>query len=178
MKKKVLIWFGAIALVALLLFGVNKYKAKENTKAFGLVGQSLPPFLLEDLNGNVIQLEDIHGKPMVLNLWFTTCKPCIAEIPSLNKIKNMYKDDVVFLAMTFNDPAAVKKFLDKHPFDFAIIPSAENYINELTASFPTTLFIDKSGKIRDVVMGAPMPKDENVEDLFIESFAKRIKLIL
>ena len=80
------------------------------------------------------------GKAVVLGLWFTTCGPCIQEIPALNQLKTQYGDDVVFLAMTFDPPSCVQKFLTKYPFDYRILYADEAYFGKLTTAFPTTFF--------------------------------------
>jgi thiol-disulfide isomerase/thioredoxin len=48
-----------------------------------------------------IETKDLEGKVIVINLWFTTCHPCIAELPALNKLVKEYKDkNVVFLGLS------------------------------------------------------------------------------
>ena len=42
---------------------------------------------LVDLEGNEIKLDDEKGNVVILNLWATWCKPCIAEFESLEKSK-------------------------------------------------------------------------------------------
>lgn len=92
---------------------------------------------------------------MVLNLWFTTCAPCIAEIPDLNKMKEE-NPGVVFVAMTFEEKEKVKKFLEKMPFGFHQVTDAKGYVDLLESGYPTTLFIDKTGMVRDFLVGASL----------------------
>ena len=55
----------------------------------------------------------------MLNFWFIGCKPCVAEIPDLNKIKEKFKDkDVAFFAVTFDSKKKLEEFVIKKPFDF------------------------------------------------------------
>jgi hypothetical protein len=56
----------------------------KNTK---LIGKSLPDFNFKDLNGKYVKLSELIGKPIIINLWFKECIPCIAEMPTLNSIK-------------------------------------------------------------------------------------------
>jgi thiol-disulfide isomerase/thioredoxin len=180
MKKYI---YATIILIALGLtasyvhFRINK---KTTAEVFGLIGQKLPYFSFKDINNNTITSDQLKGKPVVINLWFTTCKPCIAEIPLLNSVKKENKDDVVFLAMALDDANTINKFLSKRAFDFIIIPSATEYSEKLTSSYPTTLFIDKKGIIRDITMGAPLPGKglEEANRDFINSFKQSIKKII
>ena len=43
-----------------------------------------------DLEGNEINLDDEKGNVVILNLWATWCKPCIAEFESLEKSKEKF----------------------------------------------------------------------------------------
>ena len=65
----------------------------------------------------VIQLDNVKldevmnsnkGKPVLLNLWATWCKPCVEEFPELMKIREEYKDkslEVVLISLDFGDDA-------------------------------------------------------------------------
>ncbi len=113
------------------------------------VGQNIPPFFLKDINGDQFNSKSLIGKPLVINLWFTTCGPCIEEMPDLNKLRNEYKDsDVIFLAITFDTKMAVRNFLKKHNFNFTIIPDAKFYCDHVTQLYPVTFFVDRKGVIR------------------------------
>lgn len=94
-----------------------------------VIGKTIEPFELTDLEGNVIRSQDTPGRVWVFNFWFTTCKPCIAEFPALNKVYQRYKNDprVVFAAITFENREKVEAFVErgKYPLDFPIVP--ENY---------------------------------------------------
>ena len=57
---------------------------KENLDA--LLNKPAPDFTLKDLTGKKWRLSQLKGKTVVLNFWFTTCPPCIQEIPDLNEL--------------------------------------------------------------------------------------------
>lgn len=158
MVKKLIIGIVlSIIAVALLLFIYIQYQKATEPDAEELQGQRLPSFSLHDLDGNLIRSQDFLGKPLVVNFWFTTCKPCLIEIPTLNTVKERYGGEVTFLAVTFNDPVTVKDFLDKMQFTWTILPSAEGYIDREISSFPTTFFVDRSGVIQHVQKVLPCP---------------------
>jgi len=58
-----------------------------------IIGTPAPKFEIIDMDGNRINSENTKGKVVFLNFWFTTCKPCIMEIPDLNKIYQKYKNN-------------------------------------------------------------------------------------
>ncbi len=77
-----------------------------------MIGKALPDFNLSDIDGKLVKLADLKGKPIIINLWFAQCPPCIAEMPTLSVIKEKYSStDIQFLSMTYETKEAVKKFL-------------------------------------------------------------------
>ena len=50
-------------------------------------------FELEDMEGDIYELNDFLGKgPVLLSFWATWCKPCIEELKAYNKIYQEYKE--------------------------------------------------------------------------------------
>lgn len=115
-----------------------------------LEGKAAPDRLLSDMNGNNFTLASLKGKIVVLNFWFTTCKPCIVEMPELNEVKDNFKGkDVVFLAVTFDKKQPVESFLKTHTFNYTIIPEAREFLDLWNANiFPSNIVIDKDGVVR------------------------------
>ena len=54
-------------------------------------------------------------------MWFTSCALCIEEMPVLNELKSKYGEKFNFLSITFDSESKVKKFLEKHKFEFTHI---------------------------------------------------------
>jgi cytochrome c biogenesis protein CcmG/thiol:disulfide interchange protein DsbE len=126
----------------------------------GFIGQPLPAFALPDLQGKLLDSHSLQGKPVVLNLWFTTCGPCIAEMPMLNRIQQeKAQTGVVFLAMTFDSQEKVQAFLRKRPFNFRHLAAAEQYCNQFNTGYPITLFVGRDGLIKKVLGGIPVESD-------------------
>lgn len=145
-----------------MLFGNPTREAvlAHQQKLSALVGKPLPPFTLADLQGKLVSSKSLLGKPVVLNLWFTSCVPCIGEMPTLNRIRNeKAQSGVVFIAVTFDNKEKVQAFLKKQPFAFQHLVGAKQYCTQFTSGYPTTLFVDKSGIIRNV-RGALSPKQD------------------
>ena len=129
--------------------GVNKYHNKEFP---------FPDF--KTLDNKTIGINDLKGKPTMINFWFTTCLPCIAEMPVLNKIKDKFKDSVNFIAISYEESKKVSAFLLKHKFNFIQIADAEKFTNFLEMnSFPLNVFLDKYGKVVRVQGGISYVED-------------------
>jgi peroxiredoxin len=119
----------------------KKYKLQEGTV--------LKELNFKDNNGNSFTLDSLKGKVIVLNFWFTTCRPCVEEIPDLNRIQEKFKDkEVVFLAVTFDSKKKLEEFVKKKPFNFTLVPDSMKIIRQFYVnSYPTTILIDKDRKI-------------------------------
>jgi len=119
-------------------------KKKESTRI------PTPNFVALDMSGTKYSLKDLRGKVVVLNFWFTHCKPCVKEFPILNEMVKKYKnrEDIVFLAFTFNTKEQLKPFLEKHEFLYKIIPNSKKIIHDFNIiTFPKNIIINTKGKI-------------------------------
>jgi len=118
------------------------------------------------MEGNVISSESTKDKVVFLNFWFTTCPPCIREIPELNTIYQKYKDnpDVVFASVCRDNEERVISFIKKHPIDIPISVVSKNNIDVFNVDgFPTNILIDKKGNYKKHVY------------MITESFGKHIE---
>jgi len=105
---------------------------------------------LIDLNAKEFQLSDFKGKVLFVNFWATWCPPCVAEMPSIQKLYEQYKknDSIVFILATSDPINKVKKFLEDRDFDLPIYLMASNAPKEFfSKSIPATFLVDKRGKI-------------------------------
>jgi len=133
-------------------------------------GEMLANFDLTDMEGKKLQLSDLKGKVVLINFWFINCPPCRMEMPDLNELKAEYKGkDVEFIAITFDGKNEINDFLKKIPFDYRILPNANQIIQEYgIMGFPTSVVLDKTGKIVDSKMGGSMNIKEELK-AFIEA---------
>jgi len=116
-----------------------------------------PDFTLKTLDNEDISLSGFKGKVVLLDFWATWCGPCRESIPHLVQLQKTYQEkgfQVIGLSVDKGDGNAVRKFVKSMdiPYPVAIAPEdvARNYG---VSSLPTTLLIDKQGKIRDKIIG-------------------------
>lgn len=114
-----------------------------------LNGTKLSELELKDLNGTVYTLESLKGKVIVLNFWFTQCKPCVAEFPDLNQLKAKFDPEKVdFFAVSWNDTATINTFMKNRKFDYTIIPNGNKIIDYFKIPhYPYNVIIDQNGTI-------------------------------
>lgn len=103
---------------------------------------------LKGLDNARFRFEDTRGEVVLLNLWATWCPPCIAEMPSIQKLHDDYKDRINILLVSSEKQEVVKEYLQKHKYDLnSYQPLTE--IPELlqSRSIPRTFLIDRKGNI-------------------------------
>ena len=143
----------------------NKLKAEKEFRN-ELDGSKIGELNLEDLNGEKFNLENLKGKVIVLNFWFTQCKPCVAEFPQLNNLKQKYiNKEVEFFAVTWNNKETLDKFLINHKLDLKIVPNGKVIIDKFKIPhYPYNIVIDKDGKIEyinDILVNNVLKKLDN-----------------
>lgn len=113
------------------------------------------PFSLKDIAGKPLNFEDVKGKIIVINFWGTWCQPCVVEMPEFQLLYKKYADDkdVAIITIAQDDLENVKKFMSEKKYEFSVL-MGENYLSQVGVNiYPTTWFVDKSGKIVYVKIG-------------------------
>ncbi len=129
-----------------------------NTGVQKHLNKPLPDFKLQTLENGLKQNSDYKGKVSLINLWFTSCRPCITEIPYLNYLKDTYKDKVNFIAITFDNKERVTSFLNRKDFKFEHLVDAAQYLSKDLGNnaFPKLIILDKKGNVRFVENGVQL----------------------
>jgi len=113
---------------------------------------------LQDLYGTDVNISDFRGKIVFLNFWATWCPTCVVEMPSMEKLHRKLKDkDFALVSISLQDPAAeVKRFFKQNELTFtALLDSTGKTVPGFgIRAIPTTLILDKIGRIIGRVMGA------------------------
>ena len=119
-------------------------------------GKPITNFEFKDMNGNIYTLASLKGKVVVLNFWFSTCVPCIEEVPELNMLVEKYKDmNVVFLSPTFENEETAMKFIVKHKLMTNVSPNNKAYTDEMGfIYYPANIILDKDGYIFKTFSGS------------------------
>ncbi len=118
-----------------------------------------PDTVFFDGAGNKRRLTDLKGKGIVLNLWATWCKPCILEMPQLNRLKSLLnEEDIVVLAISQDRQGAsvVKKFLTANKLHNleTFVDRGSKLIRALKAKgLPTTILFNKENEEIGRVLG-------------------------
>lgn len=101
------------------------------------------------LDGAPATLGDFKNKVVVLNFWATWCGPCVAEMPSLGRLRDaVAKDPVAIVLVSDEDVATIRAFLAKKPMALTSYYSK----GALPALFiadgiPTTFIVAPNGRV-------------------------------
>lgn len=102
---------------------------------------------IRGLDGHAATLGDFEGKVAFLSFWLTTCAPCIAEMPALERLRESLRGEPIeFLAVTPEAEEQVRGFLAKVPLKLPVYLSEGPLPEELPLlGYPTTFIIDPNG---------------------------------
>jgi len=120
--------------------------------------QAAPDFRISDLEGKTHTLNDYRGKILLINFWATWCPPCRAEIPDFVEVYASEKDkDLAILGISVDDlPASeLLNFVRRFKINYPVALATSEIINQFQPGqfIPTTIFIDKNGRIRHKHVG-------------------------
>jgi len=130
----------------------------------GPSGAPAPQFTLSARSGRDVSLTQYHGQVVMINFWASWCGPCRQEMPLLESIYKKY-NKLGFTLLGVNvepDSKAADDWLQATPVTFPILYDKESKVSKLyeVAGMPSTVIIDRSGKMRVLHRGYK-PGDEN-----------------
>ncbi len=145
-----------------------KYLAFLNTKGADAVeaaafpnGAAALPF--KTLDGGAFDSAAVAGKVLVVNFWATWCVPCRKEIPSFNQMnKELGPQGVAVIGVSLDEDGAdaVKPFLAKTPMDYLVALGSDAAKDKYQIdALPTTIVMDRTGKIVQKFEGFTHPED-------------------
>jgi thiol-disulfide isomerase/thioredoxin len=120
-------------------------------------------FDVEDIAGNRLSKKALAGKVVVVDFWGTWCGPCKMEIPHFVALDREFRDQglqIVGLSEERGDSdeenaATVRDFCKSEGVTYPCALATEKIKDQIPEfeGFPTTLFLDRTGKVRLMVVG-------------------------
>jgi cytochrome c biogenesis protein CcmG/thiol:disulfide interchange protein DsbE len=113
------------------------------------VGSEAPAFALADLDGNPLRLEDLRGRPVIVNFWASWCGPCVDEFPLLRQARDRHAaEGLAVVGIVFRDNSeAARAFMQRMgaTWQAAMDPGEETAERFGIYGPPETFFIDADG---------------------------------
>lgn len=134
------------------LMKVGLFQPDVKSKQPGEVLKMLPQgVVFSDSSGKPVALSALKGKVLFINFWATWCPPCIAEMPSINKLYQQFgkNKDLVFLMVDVdNSLQRSLTFMEQKNYSLPVYTPASAIPPEIfDGSIPTTLIVNKAGEI-------------------------------
>lgn len=166
-------WALAIAVLISALVYYNFFAPTAEVSGIR-VGDDCPDFTLSTVyenkgayvDGNKLEsftVSECKGKVTVINYWYTTCGPCVAELPSFNRVKEDYGDSIVMVAVHawgMESNRRIQEFIDaanndKESWsDYSVmfaLDTAQSYAAlGGNGSYPMTVILNAEGKITHI----------------------------
>lgn len=157
----------------------TKKDQEEQTRIFENV--NLAGFKAETVDGKKVTADECFAdnKVTMVNIWVTSCGPCIDEMPELAALYKERPDgtNVISVCLDTNENKKDKDFAAKVMKDaktqfMTLVPDSvlEKELKERTSIYPTTIFVDSEGKI----IGAPYFGD-HTKDGYKEALEQKLK---
>jgi thiol-disulfide isomerase/thioredoxin len=130
------------------------------------------PFAVRTLDGRTLRLDELRGRPVILDFWATWCAPCRASMPHLSTMQSRYGTrGLVIVGLSVDDapPQEVRRFAERLRLRFPVAIASEGLLDDYgpIGSIPTTIFIDRRGRIVRRVVGY-------VDEETLEGFIREI----
>ncbi|MGB4398934.1 MAG: TlpA disulfide reductase family protein [Daejeonella sp.] len=102
---------------------------------------------LTGLDQQAVDLGKYKGKTVVINFWATWCKPCLLEMPSIEKAQNLLRnEEIIFLLASDESVEQIAEFRTRHDYKFNYF-RIENSEDMDIQALPTTFIYSPEGHL-------------------------------
>ena len=148
-------------IILILIVGMLSCKGKINNQPVASTTSEIEKVKLTNLNDQPIDLSQYQGKTLFINFWATWCKPCLLEMPSIQKAQGILKDqNIVFLFASDESPEQIENFKAAHDYMFNYV-RVENMEELNITGLPTTFIFNPEGKLAYSEIGYQQWDDPN-----------------
>ena len=162
-QRKVTI-ISVVVLVAVIAIAFAAYTALSGSAKQGagrgsasstsVVDSAIFSRVVHDADGDPVTLGEISdGKPVVVNVWTTWCKYCVAEMDDYQKLYDEFGDKVRFVMLNGCDSAGEagkgRDYIAEKGYTFPVYYDVGHEVGEELGvrGYPTTALIDADGSI-------------------------------
>jgi len=158
-RRRWLRWLSGIPLA--LLLAVSLFGFVFSRGALAAIDQRTAQLQFERLDGHQAgNIETYRGHVVLLNYWATWCPPCRAEMPDLDRLAANFKDrGLVVLTVSDEKEEKIEKYRGEQGFEALTFATFEDekpqdwISKQAYAGRPTTVVIDREGKVRQLFIG-------------------------
>jgi peroxiredoxin len=125
-------------------------------------GSAAPPYSGLSLSGDSLRLTNLRGKVVLLNVWDTSCTPCVRELPQLERLHRQFARsglEVIGVSIDSEPGARVAAFLRAAGVTYPNLLDSRRRLAEefgVRAAIPQTFLLDRKGIVVQHRYGGPM----------------------
>ncbi len=173
-----LLMVAALALVLLQRRGLLLPSPSVNVGGPATRGRVAPDFELPSLQGPQVRLSQFRGQVVLVNFWATWCPPCRAEMPSIERLYRAYASRGLAILAVDDEragSAVVEGFQRNLVLSFPILLDSSGDVSTLygVRGLPTTVIVDREGRIASVDFGARDWSDRAARELIEKLLAEK-----
>ena len=115
----------------------------------------------EDMKGNAVTADVFKDYDVtMINIFTTWCGYCIEEMPELNTLYSQLPKKANLIGIcadAYEKPDDLVAIVDYFELKFPVLKMTDDQVDKIynVLGYPTTIFVDKNGKLLDVITGAP-----------------------
>jgi peroxiredoxin len=127
-------------------------------------GTPAPAYRAATLDGDTVSLADLSGNVVLINVWATWCKPCVREMPALQRLYDRFHDrGLEVLAVSIDEDLPllpggtgdVAGFVRDLGLSFRVLHDPAGNVKRTfnVIAVPVTIVITRDGRIHEKVLG-------------------------
>jgi len=153
MRKRSRLFIASLLMLSMLVVSCGQNEGNKLE-----IGDSAPPFSLQDLDGNRIQLSDMTGSPVLMRFFLTDCKYCRADTPVFNEFHSRFADQglkVLYIDSLGIDSQVVKTFARELGILFPVVQDKGGNVSAayMVRALPQTIVLDPEHRIMAAILG-------------------------
>lgn len=151
MVKRILLPVAALAALVTLSIA-SRYQGEEPPVPRG---KPAPDITVKGLDGKMVKLSSLRGKPVFLDFWATWCPPCRVSLPHTQKLAKMHGKEITVLAISNEDTKTIQTFMKENKYSYPSYRDSDNSAGTKykVSGIPTFVVIDAKGNLVDYIVG-------------------------
>lgn len=160
---------GGVALAAVAGGGIYAWQATRDMRSNDEAVDAFWALQLQQPDGQMLALQSLRGRPLLVNFWATWCPPCVRELPMLDRFAQEQaqrgSQGVQMLGLAVDQAASVQRWLQRQPLSFPVALTGTGGVTltrslgNINGGLPFSLLFDGQGRFQQRKIGELSPQD-------------------